>query len=276
MRTTQHTFATPEPVELYVENGRGTVHISGSEDDAVHVRVTGERAEEFRIEADAEQVRVIAPSRSGGFFGRDGDADVRIATPSGHALAAKLGSSDLVATAALGRTWVNSGSGDVRIASVTGPYEIQNGSGDVVVEEATGIGRLKSGSGDVRVGVARGRIELSTGSGDVRLAEPHGPVTGKTGSGDVTVETLSGDLSLSTGTGDLTVERTTSGRLDLVTASGDVRIGVVAGTPVWTDLSTVTGSIASDLPATGAPAEGQDHVEVRARTATGDIALRSR
>ncbi len=271
----EHRFTPTEPVELYVENARGIVRIESSDDGAVHVRVTGQRADEFVIEADGEQVRVVGPRR-GGFGGRDTEAEVRIATPDGNALAAKLGSSDLVSSAPLGRTWINSGSGDLRLASITGPYEVQSGSGDVTVEVATGIGRIKSGSGDVRLAEARGRLELSTGSGDVRLGHPYGPFTGKTGSGDVTVDEVADDLTLNTGTGDLVVGHARAGRLDMVTASGDVRIGITAGTPVWTDLSTVTGAIASDLPATGAPADGQDHVEVRARTATGDIALQAR
>jgi hypothetical protein len=56
-------------------------------------------------------------------------------------------------------------------------------------------------------------------------------------------------------------------------ASGDVTVGVPAGVPVWTDISTVTGAIRSQLPHAGQPAEGADHVEVRAKTVSGDIVL---
>ena len=56
-------------------------------------------------------------------------------------------------------------------------------------------------------------------------------------------------------------------------ASGDVRVGIPSGLPVWTDLSTVSGSIRSSLEGAGQPAEGQDHVELRAKTVSGDIVL---
>jgi len=36
----------------------------------------------------------------------------------------------------------------------------------------------------------------------------------------------------------------------------------------------VTGSIRSDLDSVGAPQDGQDHIELQARTVSGDILLR--
>ena len=49
-------------------------------------------------------------------------------------------------------------------------------------------------------------------------------------------------------------------------ASGDVRVGIPAGVPVWTDVSSVTGQVHSDLQGAGEPAEGQDYIELRAKT----------
>ena len=48
--------------------------------------------------------------------------------------------------------------------------------------------------------------------------------------------------------------------------SGDVSIGVVAGTPVWTDVRTASGRLSSRLPSTGEPAPDQPYLEVRATT----------
>jgi hypothetical protein len=56
-------------------------------------------------------------------------------------------------------------------------------------------------------------------------------------------------------------------------ASGDVHIGVPAGVPVWTDISTVSGEIRSTLRGAGQPQDGADHVEVRAKVVSGDIVL---
>ena len=43
---------------------------------------------------------------------------------------------------------------------------------------------------------------------------------------------------------------------------------------MWTDISTVSGAIHSNLEGVGQPAEGADHVELRAKTVSGDIILR--
>ena len=43
------TFDTPEPIELYVENGRGTVDVTATDTTETTVRITGERADEFDV-----------------------------------------------------------------------------------------------------------------------------------------------------------------------------------------------------------------------------------
>ena len=95
----------------------------------------------------------------------------------------------------------------------------------------------------------------------------------KTGSGDLKIVTSNDDISLSTGSGDLQIGTARRGRLSLKGASSDVHVGIPAGTPVWTDISTVTGSVRSSLESVGAPQEGQDHIELQARTVSGDITL---
>ena len=83
-------------------------------------------------------------------------------------------------------------------------------------------------------------------------------------------------MSFSTGSGDLQVGTAHRGRLTAKGASGDIRIGVPGGLPVWTDISTVSGEIRSDLVGAGEPAEGADRLEIRAKTVSGDIDLRQR
>jgi DUF4097 and DUF4098 domain-containing protein YvlB len=96
----------------------------------------------------------------------------------------------------------------------------------------------------------------------------------KTGSGDLKVVTSNADLSMSTGSGDVTVTTARRGRVSVKGASSDLSIGIPSGTPVWTDINTVTGSIRSNLGGVGAPQEGQEHVQLEARTVSGDITLR--
>jgi hypothetical protein len=53
-------------------------------------------------------------------------------------------------------------------------------------------------------------------------------------------------------------------------------VGIPSGVPVWTDVSTLTGSVTSNLVGAGEPAEGQPYVELRAKTVSGDVRLEQR
>jgi DUF4097 and DUF4098 domain-containing protein YvlB len=95
----------------------------------------------------------------------------------------------------------------------------------------------------------------------------------KTGSGDLELKRSEADVTLSTASGDLVIGRAPRGKIAAKNVSGDVLVGIPAGTPVWTDVNTVTGSVASNLQSAGRPADGQDYVELRATTVSGDVRL---
>ncbi|WP_374457030.1 DUF4097 domain-containing protein [Nocardioides sp.] len=267
------TFDTPEPIALYVENGRGSVDVTATDTTETTVRITGERAEEYDVRDLGDRIAIIAPKRSGGFLGKDARAEIVVEVPVASGLNAKVGSSDLAAHGRFDDTRVDSGSGDVSLDVVDGETVVQSGSGDVVAEHLAGDARIKSGSGDVLVRRADSRLLVTTGSGDVRIEATGDELAVKTGSGDALVGHLAGEAIFTTGSGDLVVHRVEAGRVTAKTASGDVRIGVVPGTPVWTDVRTASGRLASDLPSTGEPAPDQPYLEVRATTASGDVTL---
>jgi len=52
-----------------------------------------------------------------------------------------------------------------------------------------------------------------------------------------------------------------------------MHVGVPAGLPVWTDISTVSGEIRSSLTGAGEPEPGAEHLELRAKTVSGDVVL---
>lgn len=266
-------FDTPEPIDLYVENGRGSVDVTATDTTETTVRITGERAEEFDVRDLGDRIAIIAPNRSHGFFGKDPRVDIVVEVPVASGLHAKVGSSDVAAHGRFADTRVDSGSGDVALDIVEGEAVVHSGSGDLTVEHLVGEAHLKSGSGDVVVHRAESRLIVTTGSGDVRVEAARDELAIKTGSGDAQVRSLGGEAMFTTGSGDLVVEEVASSRITAKTASGDVRIGVVPGTPVWTDVRTASGRLSSTLPSTGEPAPGEPYLEVRATTASGDVTL---
>jgi DUF4097 and DUF4098 domain-containing protein YvlB len=269
---TQHHFETPEPVELFVEVGRGTVDVTATETAESRVELTGRDAEQTTVRQDGRQISVVGPKR-GGIFGGDSRLDARITVPTGSSVVIRTGSADIEVRGTVAGTQLKSGSGEVRFDTATGPMLVETGSGDIRIAAARGALKVKSGSGDVAIGESDAVTSISTGSGDVQLSASNGETVVKTGSGDLEVGDSTRAVTLTTGSGDLAVNRAHRGRINVKGASGDVRIGVPPGTPVWTDISTVTGAIRSTLAGAGQPAEGADHVEVRARTVTGDIVL---
>jgi DUF4097 and DUF4098 domain-containing protein YvlB len=269
----EHHFETHRPVRLFTEIGKGTVKVVAAATTESHVEVTGRDADQVFVQQDGDQISVVAPKQRGGLFGGDSRLDVVITIPTDSHVVLRTGSADIDVTGTVGGGQVRSGSGDVRIDTSGGPLVVDTGSGNVHVRSTEAELRVKSGSGDVVLLDLAAASQISTGSGDVRIGTSRGPVVVKTGSGDLEVREAEADLSLSTGSGDLAVGTARRGRLTAKGASGDIQVGIPAGVPVWTDISTVSGAIRSTLSGAGEPVEGADHVELRAKTVSGDVVL---
>jgi DUF4097 and DUF4098 domain-containing protein YvlB len=78
-------------------------------------------------------------------------------------------------------------------------------------------------------------------------------VVTKTGSGDVEVDRLGGTLLTKTGSGSLTIRRAVYGSAKAKGASGNISIGIEAGTAAWLDVSTVSGGAARSWPSPRLP-----------------------
>lgn len=268
----KHTYPTPDPVSVFVELGAGQLTTVAADVTEATVEVRGPRAEEFHVEFNGRRIDVIAPN--GRFFGRGDSHDVRVHVPTGSELVTKTGSADTTTTGTLGLLALKTGSGDIAIERADGPVVIESGSGDIKGQQFGAELRIKSGSGDIDVRDVRGKTGISTGSGDVVLGTVHAPTVIKTGSGDLQVNRSEGDVSLTTASGDLTIGAAPRGKVIAKNVSGDVRVGIPSGTPVWTDINTVSGNVRNNLASVGKPAQGQDWVELRATTVSGDVHLR--
>ncbi|MGD9960067.1 DUF4097 family beta strand repeat-containing protein [Nocardioides sp.] len=267
-------FETHEPVQLFVAIGRGSVTLSAADTTESTVHVTGEHSDDTTVELDGNQLRVLGPKHRTGFFGGEPHLDVTVVVPTHSELAVKTGSADIQASGAWGSSQIRSGSGTVQVDQIDAPALIETGSGSINAEQILGETRIKSGSGDVIVQRAGGACAVSTGSGDVKVTHSSGPLVVKTGSGDLRVATADGDVSMSTGSGDAVVDRLTRGNFTVKGASGDVAVGVPQGVPVWTDITSVSGQVHSNLVGAGTPTDGQEHIELRAKTVSGDVILK--
>ena len=265
-----HTFETPEPVQLHVENGSGHIDVTAADVRTTEVHVEGKNADQVQVFQDRDQVSVIAPK--GRVFG-DQKLAMDIVVPTGSKVILRSGSADIRVTGVVANASVKSGSGDVTLERVAGVGSIDTGSGDISMSAIEGDLRVRSGSGDVNAEHLAGSTSISTGSGDIRVDHAGGPVVVKTGSGDLDIAHADTDVTMTTGSGDTVIRHVARGRISSKGASGDVRIGVAAGTPVWTDITTLSGAVRSGLEGVGEPEPGADFVEIRATTVSGDVHL---
>jgi DUF4097 and DUF4098 domain-containing protein YvlB len=266
-----HEFGATGPQKVHVELQSGDVDVETTEDQVLTVDIDGDGAEEVRVERTEAGVEVVGPRRTG-FLSSSPDFRVRLRVPVDSDLTTRLGSAGVTTRGRLGAVRLASGSGDVEVDEVRSA-SVKTGSGDISVGTVSDDADLKAGSGDVRVRAVGHAARIVTGSGSIEIREGRGALSLKSGSGDLVVASVSGDTSLFTASGDLTVGRVDRGKLQLRNVSGDIRLGVPAGTPVWTDVSTTTGRVHSSLPPVGPPSDGQEHVEVRASSVSGDIHL---
>ena len=266
-----HAFAATGPQKVHVELQSGDVDLETTDEPLLTVDVDGTGAEDVRVDRTEAGIEVVAP-RHTGFLSSSRDYRVRLRVPVDSDLSTRLGSADVRTRGRLGAVHLTSGSGDVDVEEVR-TASVKTGSGDISLGTVAEDAELKAGSGDVRLRTVGHAARVVTGSGSIEVRDGHGAVSLKSGSGDLAVTSASGDTSLFTASGDLTVGRVERGKVALRNVTGDIRLGVAAGTPVWTEISTTTGRVHSSLPPVGPPHDGQDHVEVRATSVSGDIHL---
>ncbi len=237
-----------------VNFGDGSIVVEpGPDEQAVEGTISA--PEEFldavEVRQDHDQLRIEAPTRGW----RALPVHLRLGVPPGL---------DYV---------LSSGSADIRISTEAGRVRTKSGSGDITLD-ATHDLQCSTGSGAVSVAAVRGdAAQVSSGSGDVQIAEAFCPLVAKSGSGDVTIRSVHRvALQASSGSGDIAVPSTT-GSVDLRSASGAITVGVADNLTAWLDLHSVSGDVRIAMDASEAPEPGESFVSVKARTASGDIAV---
>lgn len=247
-----YTFMSTAPAKLFVEFGKGNLEVQATDTDETVVEIDGDDAESLVVEQSGDTINIVDPHK--GPFSRSRRYDISVTVPARSQLRARTGTADIATQGVLRAAWLQTGSGDIRIDRVTEEFQVESGSGDIEADTLDGRASIKSGSGDIRIGTVH---DLHT----------------KTGSGTVEIDEVEGDVSHSTGAGDFAIHSVSAGRISVKGASSDVRIGIPNGTPVWTDVNTVTGRCTSTVESTGAPAAGEPYVELRTTTVSGDITL---
>ena len=278
MRT--ETFQTPGPVRLDVRLGSGEVRLETSDNAETTVTLEPLRdndasvaaVQEARVEQRGDEILVDVRDRRRGF--RGADVLVEIHCPEESSVRAKTGSADIEGRGRFGPVEVESGSGDVQFSDVSGDAEINAASGDVQLARIGGLARINTASGDVQLASVGGEARVNSASGDVQIRSAGNRLEVNTASGDVLVGEAVSSVNANSASGDQTIGSVSQGKVDLKSASGDLKIGIREGSTLWVDARSRSGEVRSELPVSDLPPEGDaPHVELRANTMSGDITV---
>jgi len=225
-----------QPVVLHLSLERGSVYISGSEDDRLiieavkSIRATDEdEAEEvadhieIKVEVLPEKIDINTNylqmlSRSPSFWqkvlgaGSDsyGSVDYRISLPLKSSVQIRSMAADIELSSIEGEIQVDNTAGKTRGEFLFGPVTVRQPQGEIDLRWVEGDIRIKSSSATITIQQSRGAIDLITLSGEVKiqteLDSPH----------DYLVETNSGSITF-------IIPEASSGVLNIETQSGDVQ-----------------------------------------------------
>lgn len=236
---TSWEFPASDPIDLQVRVPAGRITVRAARTQAASVTLSSdhrggdELVAATRVEFDQGTLSVIAPELHHG-LDRDRSLDAAMEVPEGSSCLLDTASADVSCTGDLSALEVNTASGNVSADHVSGPAGIATASGDVQV-------------------VSAGRLTVSTASGDIGAGRVRGEISVRTASGDVHIGEASG------------------ARADIKATSGDISVAVTPGIGIYLDISTLSGSVSSELESSDE--SGSTDMTLICRTISGDVRI---
>lgn len=248
-----HTFRIGASGELDVQNLTGDIIVTRGRGNDIEV----EAIKTARART-AEEARSVLATVRVAFAERGGRGEVRAIYPREHYTANNRRNTGVSVayniTAPEGtRINVKSLTGNVKVTGIKGDLSVVSTTGDVNVFNAARLAVARSTSGNVQITDLRSELplELHSTSGDLTVRQSRVPrlelstVTGTLVIDDVQVEQL--EAQSLTGNLELSFPFSRSGRYDLNSHSGDIRVVVTGGSGFELDANSFSGTINSSL-----------------------------
>ncbi len=278
------SFDTPEPINVVIDLGVGNVRVIASDraDTIVDVRPSNgskaadvRAAEQTRVEYSQGRLQVLAPKNWKRYtpFGGGESVDVTVELPSGSHIHARSDMGEFRLEGRLGECNLKTGMGHVVVDHVTG-LQLDTGMGDVTVQGDSGDADVTSGSGRIRIDAIGGTGIIKNSNGDTTIGDATGDVRVKSANGDIVIHRAEASVTAKTANGAVRVGEAVRGTIVIESAAGGLEVGIREGSAAWLDLSSQYGVVHNSMRATDGPGTSSESVEVRARTAYGDITIR--
>jgi len=244
----EHRFHTPGALTLRIDVPAGEVEIRTVDGEESTIVLEGDDRILEQVDVDLSghtlnvsfrSTRILGISMFAGWRGKgDGGLLVRATVP--HDVEPRIA----VASA------------DVRIAGQLRSLNVTGASGDLTV-----------------VGDIAGDASVKTVSGKVRIEAVNGAFTCQTVSGRVEVGRIGGSAVVRSVSGVVRLQSLREGQARFSSVSGDVEIGIAAGSFLDVDAGSVSGDMTSEVPLANVPGEAGDGptVVLRGKTVSGDV-----
>lgn len=271
------TFDTPEPITARINSRSGNVTVTAQDTRTTTVEVSGDpdrRVEQVQIDFHNNTLRIEAP-RAGG-WGRSSDVNFTVVVPTNSSLQIDATSGEVKCRGSFGDVRINAASGNADVDTAVGAARIEAASGNVTLDTAYSQVFLSAASGNVRLGDAHGDdpVEVNSASGDMEIGTVNGPLSVGGASGDIRVTVARRDVTANSASGNITLDLVHAGAVTAQSSSGDIRVRVAAGIPTWLDLHSLSGDISTDQADDNGPGEGEETLELRANTVSGNIRIK--
>jgi DUF4097 and DUF4098 domain-containing protein YvlB len=245
----EYRFDTPQPVDLEIRVPVGDIDVETVDGDESFVTIEGSERLVERTAVELQGRTLVVELRGKKSFGITvsiGDFSFGNNVLKVHARVPH-GSNALFATA----------SGDMDLQGRIARLETKSASGDLEVDgEIERDATVKTVSGDVRLRHVGGDLKMQSVSGDVRADEVDGSIEARSVSGDLMFRSVR------------------EGRVDVTSVSGDIVIGVAAGTSLDVDAGSVSGELESEVPLGSDPGSASGDgptLVIRGKTVSGDF-----
>lgn len=272
------TFTTPGPIAATVEVAGAQVRVTASDRTDTVVRVEPidatsrsdvKVADRTTVELDGGQLSVKTKVAGA----KDGSVAITIDLPTGSTLAGYLAYSDVRADGVLGDCDLHMASGRVQLDRVDA-LRGNIASGEVAIDRVAGRIDVDGGAFAMRIGAVDGVVGLTNAGGQVRIGHAAADLDLSSAGCDFDVDRADGSVTATTGRGAIRIGRMTRGRATLTNGSGNIEVGIGAGTAVHVEARSDHGSVRDTVSSTGAADQAGPGVAVHARTRNGDIVVR--
>jgi DUF4097 and DUF4098 domain-containing protein YvlB len=283
----ERTYDVSGPLRFELTNASGSVHISRSSDDKVHIR--GEiRSRGFLFNDPEKQARELSANppiekkpdiiRVGKELTRLNGVSIEytIELPRNAEVSTTVASGSQTISDLQGPVKIESASGSIAVSGIEHSVQVTSASGSITAQDLGDDFRASSASGSVNVTKVKGDVRIHALSGSMNISGPGARVEADTKSGSVDIVGAGNDVNASTISGRVSVEGNPSGNSywNLKTTSGSVEVSVPPSANFHLSAEAVSGQINAGIPIV---IEDQDKHSLRARVgnAGGRVEIRT-